>query len=231
VKNGTDFLLTACIDVVVIAIVIGVKKDIPDFELEIASGADFVAGVDEAGRGPLCGPVVAAAVIFPNREIEIPVVIRDSKQMTARQRAAAFDWIINNTVWAVAECSPAEIDEMNILWASMLAMRRAVAKLNVQPQHCLIDGNRVPDEINGTPVVHGDAKSLSIAAASIIAKETRDKIMNDLAKQFPQYGWDKNAGYPTKSHLQAIELYGINQHYRKSYGPVKERMKNENSHN
>jgi ribonuclease HII len=230
VKNGTDFLLTACIDVVVIAIVIGVKKDIPDFELEIASGADFVAGVDEAGRGPLCGPVVAAAVIFPNREIEIPVVIRDSKQMTKRQRSAAFDWIINNTVWAIAECSPAEIDEMNILWASMLAMRRAVAKLNVQPQHCLIDGNRVPDEINGTPVVHGDARSLSIAAASIIAKETRDKIMNDLAKQFTQYGWDKNAGYPTKSHLQAIELYGINQHYRKSYGPVKERMKNENSH-
>ena len=207
------------------------KKDTPDFGLENASGADFVAGVDEAGRGPLCGPVVAAAVIFPNRDIEIPVVIRDSKQMTARQRAAAYDWSVNNTVWAVAECSPAEIDEMNILWASMLAMRRAVAKLNVQPQHCLIDGNRVPDEINGTPVVHGDAKSLSIAAASIIAKETRDKIMDDLAKQFPQYGWDKNAGYPTKSHLQAIELYGINQHYRKSYGPVKERMKNENSHN
>ncbi|MFQ6729715.1 MAG: ribonuclease HII [Alphaproteobacteria bacterium] len=206
------------------------KKDIPNFDLEIASGADFVAGVDEAGRGPLCGPVVAAAVVFPNREIEIPVVIRDSKQMTARQRAAAFDWIINNTVWAVAECSPAEIDELNILWASMLAMRRAIAKLNVQPQHCLIDGNRVPDEINGTPVVHGDARSLSIAAASIIAKEIRDKIMNDLAKQFPQYGWDKNAGYPTKSHLQAIDLYGINQHYRKSYGPVKERMKNENSY-
>ena len=206
------------------------KKDTPDFELENASGADFVAGVDEAGRGPLCGPVVAAAVIFPNRDIEIPVVIRDSKQMTARQRAAAYDWIVNNTIWAVAECSPAEIDELNILWASMLAMRRAVAKLNIQPQHCLIDGNRVPDEINGTAVVHGDARSLSIAAASIIAKESRDKIMNDLAKQFPQYAWDKNAGYPTKSHLQAIDLYGINQHYRKSYGPIKERIKNENSH-
>ena len=206
------------------------KKDIPDFGLENASGADFVAGVDEAGRGPLCGPVVAAAVIFPNRDIEIPVVIRDSKQMTARQRAAAYDWIVNNTIWAVAECSPAEIDELNILWASMLAMRRAVARLNIQPQHCLTDGNRVPDEINGTAVVHGDARSLSIAAASIIAKETRDKIMNDLAKQFPQYAWDKNAGYPTKSHLQAIDLYGINQHYRKSYGPIKERMKNENSH-
>ena len=166
------------------------KKDTPDFSLENISGYNLVAGVDEAGRGPLCGPVVAAAVIFPNRDVEIPVVIRDSKQMTARQRAVAYDWIVNNTVWAVAECSPAEIDELNILWASMLAMRRAVARLNIQPQHCLIDGNRVPDGLNGAPVVHGDARSLSIAAASIIAKETRDKIMNDLAKQFPQYAWD-----------------------------------------
>ena len=205
-------------------------KTTPDFSLEIATGAQLIAGIDEAGRGPLCGPVVAAAVIFPRHDIEIPVIIRDSKQMTPAQRACAYDWITNNTIWAVAECSPAEIDELNILWASMLAMRRAVAKLNTQPQHCLIDGNRVPDGLNGTPVVHGDARSLSIAAASIIAKETRDKIMNDLAKQFPQYAWDKNAGYPTKSHLQAIDLYGINQHYRKSYGPVKERMKNENSH-
>lgn len=212
------------------AIVTDMKKDNPDFSLENISGYNIVAGVDEAGRGPLCGPVVAAAVIFPNRDVEIPVVIRDSKQMTARQRAVAYDWIVNNTVWAVAECSPAEIDELNILWASMLAMRRAVARLNIQPQHCLIDGNRVPDGLNGAPVVHGDARSLSIAAASIIAKETRDKIMNDLAKQFPQYAWDKNAGYPTKSHLQAIDLYGINQHYRKSYGPIKERIKNENSH-
>ena len=206
------------------------KKDVPDFSIENMSGCEFVAGLDEAGRGPLCGPVVAAAVIFPDRNIDIPVVIRDSKQMTKRQRAVAYDWIVNNTIWAVAECSPSEIDELNILWASMCAMKRAAEKLSVNPQYCLADGNRMPDGLIGQPVVRGDAKSLSIAAASIIAKETRDKIMDELAKQFPQYGWDKNAGYPTKSHLQAIEIYGINQHYRKSFGPVKERIKNENTH-
>ncbi len=213
------------------AILRGMKKDIPDFGPDINSGYEIVAGVDEVGRGPLCGPVVAAAVVFPKRDIEIPVVIRDSKQMTPRQRAAAYDWIVQNTIWAVAECSPAEIDELNILWASMLAMRRAVEKLNCDVQYCLVDGNRVPDGITGMSIVKGDAKSVSIAAASIVAKETRDRYMADLAKQYPQYAWDKNAGYPTKSHLQAIEKYGINQHYRKSFGPVKERIKNETSHN
>ncbi len=206
-------------------------KQTPDFSLEIACGANLVAGVDEAGRGPLCGPVVAAAVIFPRHDIEIPVIIRDSKQMTASQRAAAYDWITKNTIWAVAQCTPTEIDELNILWASMTAMKRAVNKLDKRPNHCLIDGNRMPHDLIGTPVIRGDAKSLSIAAASIIAKETRDKIMHDLAKQFPQYGWDKNAGYPTKSHLQAIDQYGINEHYRKSFGPIKERIKNETSDN
>lgn len=207
------------------------KTDNPDFSLEDNSGVALVAGVDEVGRGPLCGPVVAAAVVFPNRDIEIPVIIRDSKQMTPRQRAIAYDWIVQNTIWAVAEATPDEIDELNILWASMLAMRRAVDKLDCDVQYCLVDGNRVPDGLNGAPVVRGDAKSLSIAAASIVAKETRDRYMSDLAKQYPQYAWDKNAGYPTKSHLQAIEKYGINQHYRKSFGPVKERIKNETSHN
>ena len=207
------------------------KKENPDFSLENSTGYDLVVGVDEAGRGPLCGPVVAAAVIFPNRDVEIPVVIRDSKQMTQRQRIAAYDWIVNNTIWAVAECSPAEIDELNILWASMLAMQRAIKKLDLCPQYCLVDGNRLPDGLVGAPIIKGDAKSLSIAAASIVAKETRDRIMANLAKQFPQYAWDKNAGYPTKSHLQAIDLYGINQHYRKSYGPIKKRMKNEIKNN
>ena len=206
-------------------------KAYPDFSLEISTGYDLVAGVDEAGRGPLCGPVVAAAVVFLSRDIEIPVVIRDSKQMTAKQRAQAYDWIVKNTAWAVAECSPSEIDELNILWASMLAMKRAVEKLGLKPQYCLIDGNRLPKDLVGKPVIKGDAKSLSIAAASIVAKETRDRIMCDLAQQFPQYNWDKNAGYPTKSHLQAIEKYGINQHYRKSFGPIKERIKNEIKNN
>lgn len=200
-------------------------KTTPDFSLEIATGAQLIAGIDEAGRGPLCGPVVAAAVIFPRHDIEIPVIIRDSKQMTPAQRACAYDWITNNTIWAVAECSPAEIDELNILWASMTAMKRAINKLPTAPDHCLIDGNRLPPDLIGTAVVRGDTKSLSIAAASIIAKQTRDKIMHLLAQQYPQYGWDKNAGYPTKSHLQAIDQYGINEHYRKSFGPIKERIK------
>lgn len=204
-------------------------KSNPDFSIEL-SNSGVIAGVDEAGRGPLCGPVVAAAVIFPNFDIDIPVVIRDSKQMSVKQRAVAYDWITQNTVWAIGECSPAEIDELNILWASMLAMERAVMGLKIKPNLCLIDGNRVPKNIIGESVVHGDAKSLSIAAASIIAKETRDKIMHELALKYPQYDWDKNAGYPTQSHLHAIEKYGINEHYRKTYGPVKQRIKNENSH-
>lgn len=207
------------------------QKENPDFSLEIASGAKLVAGVDEAGRGPLCGPVVAAAVIFPRHDIEIPVVIRDSKQMTARQRAMAYDWIRQNTIWAVAECTPAEIDELNILQASLTAMTRAVNKLQSKPDHCLIDGNKLPRDLIGTTVVHGDARSISIAAASIIAKETRDKIMHDLAQKYPQYEWDKNAGYPTKSHLQAIAKHGINEHYRRSFRPIKERIENETANN
>ena len=195
-------------------------KTNPTFDYEYEAGG-IVAGVDEAGRGPLCGPVVAAAVIFPDKNIEIPVVIRDSKQMTAAQRDAAYDWITANTVWATGQCSPAEIDELNILWASMRAMERSVDSLALQPNFCLIDGNRVPKNLNGRAVVKGDAKSLSIAAASIVAKVTRDRLMHELALQYPQYNWEKNAGYPTPEHLQAIKKYGINEHYRKSFGPVK----------
>ncbi len=198
---------------------------VADFSIENEIGSKFIAGVDEAGRGPLCGPVVAAAVVFPNREIEIPVVIRDSKKMSAHQRAIAYDWITQNTIWATGQCSPTEIDELNILWASMRAMERAVAGLQQKPDMCLIDGNRVPKNLTGMSVVKGDAKSISIAAASIIAKETRDKIMHELAAQFPMYGWEKNAGYPTAEHLTAIEKYGITEHHRKTYGPVKERIK------
>lgn len=194
---------------------------VADFSIETEIGANFIAGCDEAGRGPLCGPVVAAAVIFPNREIEIPVVIRDSKKMSAAQRAVAYDWITKNTIWATGECTSAEIDELNILWASMRAMERAVAGLGQTPETCLIDGNRVPAGLRGRAIIKGDAKSLSIAAASIIAKETRDKIMRELALEFPQYGWDRNAGYPTTEHIAAIEKYGITPHHRRTFGPVK----------
>ncbi len=205
-------------------------KETPNFSIECNCGYQIVAGCDEAGRGPLCGPVVAAAVIFPRFDVDIPVVIRDSKQMTAHQRDAAYEWITQNTIWAVAECSAAEIDELNILWASMTAMKRAVKKLSTTPQYCLIDGNRMPQDLHGQSVIKGDAKSLSIAAASIIAKVTRDRIMHDLAAAFPMYEWDKNAGYPTTSHLRAIDKYGINEHYRKSFKPIKERIENETTH-
>ncbi len=200
---------------------------VADFSIENEIGANFIAGCDEAGRGPLCGPVVAAAVIFPNREIEIPVVIRDSKKMSAAQRAIAYDWITKNTIWATGQCTSAEIDELNILWASMCAMERAVAGLGQTPDMCLIDGNRVPKNLRGRAIIKGDAKSLSIAAASIIAKETRDKIMRELALEFPQYGWDRNAGYPTAQHLTAIEKYGITKYHRRTFGPIKERIKDE----
>ena len=222
-------------------------KSIPDFSLEIESGFALVAGCDEAGRGPLCGPVVAAAVIFPSfggvaaqavgegsvdKDKTLPAShllgtppkegnITDSKQMSPAQRAAAYDWITANSIWAVGQCSPAEIDELNILQASMLAMKRAIDALPQSPEVVLVDGNRLPVGVTGRPIVKGDSKSLSIAAASIIAKETRDRIMRGLSAEFPCYGWDKNAGYPTAAHLQAIEKHGINQHFRKSYGPIK----------
>lgn len=201
-------------------------RSIPDFCLEKNCGKKIVAGVDEAGRGPLCGPVVAGAVVFLKYDFGDMPIITDSKQMSEKQRDIAFDWITKNPdiVWSVAQCSATEIDELNILRASLTAMERAINGLKIRPEYCLVDGNKMPDNIFGEPVVKGDAKSLSIAAASILAKVTRDRIMHDLAKIFPEYGWDKNAGYPTQQHLQAIEKYGINEHYRKTYKPVKERL-------
>lgn len=201
-------------------------RSVPDFSIEKNSGKKLIAGVDEAGRGPLCGPVVAAAVVFLKYDFDDMPLISDSKQMNEKQRDIAYDWITNNKdiVWSVAQCSATEIDELNILRASLTAMARAVNGLSVKAEYCLIDGNKMPDTIIGMPVVKGDAKSLSIAAASIIAKVTRDRLMHELSKKYPQYGWDKNAGYPTQQHLQAIEKYGINEHYRKTYKPVKERL-------
>ena len=198
-------------------------RSVPDFCIEKNCVEKIIAGVDEAGRGPLCGPVVAGAVVFLKYDFDDMPLISDSKQMSEKQREVAYDWITNNPniIWSVGQCSAAEIDELNILWASMRAMERAVSNLSVKPEHCLIDGNRVPKNLKGTAVVKGDAKSLSIAAASIVAKVTRDRLMYDLAKKYPEYCWDKNAGYPTPEHLLAIEKYGVNEHYRKTFGPVK----------
>lgn len=207
-------------------------RSVPDFSIEIQSGKNIIAGVDEAGRGPLCGPVVAGAVVFLKYDFDNMPLITDSKQMNEKQRNVAYDWITNNKniIWSVAQCSALEIDELNILRASLTAMKRAIDGLKIKPEYCLIDGNKMPDNICGEPVVHGDAKSLSIAAASIVAKVSRDRLMHELSKHFPQYGWDKNAGYPTPQHLMAIQKYGVNEHYRKTFGPVKKILENGEKH-
>jgi len=203
-------------------------SDLPNFDIENELKFKLIAGIDEAGRGPLCGPVIAAAVIIPEKiqfsilNPQFSIKITDSKKLSAKQRVAAFDWILANCYVGIGECSPAEIDEYNILQATMIAMKRAVAALPTSPEFVLVDGNRLPDGVNGKPVVKGDSKSLSIAAASIIAKVTRDRIMEKLHDEFPEYNWQKNAGYPTASHLHAIKNYGINEHYRKSFSPIKD---------
>ncbi|MFZ0097645.1 MAG: ribonuclease HII [Gemmobacter sp.] len=196
---------------------------IPDFSLEAAahaSGARIVAGVDEVGRGPLCGPVTAAAVILD--PACIPPGIADSKALSASRRDQLFDQIMACAQVSVAHASVEEIDALNILQASFLAMRRAVAGLSLAPDHLLVDGNRLPRDLTcrAEAVVKGDARSLSIAAASIVAKVTRDRIMVDLAQQHPGYGWENNAGYPTPEHLAALLNLGVTPHHRRSFRPV-----------
>ena len=171
----------------------------PDFTLESAFDGR-VAGVDEVGRGPLAGPVVAAAVILDHAHI--PEGLDDSKKLTSKKREALLQLIKESAVVSIGQASVDEIDQINILRASHLAMRRAVAGLAERPDHLLIDGTMIPRELNipATAVVRGDCKSLSIAAASIVAKIWRDRLMVDLAQQHPGYGWETYAGYPTNSH-------------------------------
>ncbi len=204
----------------------------PDFsrERELAAKADIgaahpfrIAGIDEVGRGPWAGPVTACAVIldwatFPK---DLAAQLDDSKKLTAKRRAALLPDLTEHATFAVAEASVDEVDALNILQASFLAMRRAVDALPEQPNAALVDGNRDP----GLPcpsrlVIKGDSKSLSIAAASIIAKEHRDEKMAALALDFPDYGWDKNAGYGVKVHREALERLGPTPHHRRSFAPI-----------
>jgi len=192
----------------------------PSFEYENAAydrGYVAVCGCDEAGRGPLCGPVVAAAVILPRDEVIEG--LNDSKKLTEKRREALFDVIRDRAVaYAIAEASPAEIDEINILNASMLAMRRAVEALSVKADYALIDGNCSRGfEIATETVVKGDAKSASIAAASILAKVTRDRQCAELDKLYPEYGIAKHKGYPTKEHMDAVREHGPSPIHRKSF--------------
>ena len=182
-----------------------------------AEGYTAVCGCDEAGRGPLCGPVVAAAVILP-RDTVIEG-LNDSKKLSEKKREALFDIIKEKAVaYAIAEASPSEIDEINILNASMLAMRRAVEALSVKADFALIDGNCSRGfEIPTETVVKGDAKSASIAAASILAKVTRDRQCIELDREYPEYNIAKHKGYPTKEHMDAVRKYGVAPIYRKSF--------------
>ncbi|TNF64745.1 MAG: ribonuclease HII [Rhodobacteraceae bacterium] len=195
----------------------------PDFALEldlIAQGALRVAGVDEVGRGPLAGPVTAAAVVLAPGAI--PEGLNDSKKLTARARDALAERLALCAEVSVAHASVDEIDALNILRASHLAMERAVAALTPAPDFLLIDGNLIPRglTIPSRAVVKGDARSLSIAAASIVAKCARDRIMVDLAQQHPGYGWETNAGYPSKGHRDALRNLGVTPHHRRSFKPV-----------
>lgn len=194
---------------------------IEPFVSQMYSG-DLVAGTDEAGRGPLAGEVVAAAVILdPNNPI---VGLADSKKLSKKKREALFDEIQEKALaYAIASASIEEIDELNILHASMLAMSRSVALLPVSPEHVLVDGNRLPPNLPCTAeaVVKGDARQAAISAASILAKVTRDRSIVELAKTYPEYGFEKHKGYPTALHLEAIRLHGITPIHRRSFGPVK----------
>lgn len=176
------------------------------------------AGCDEAGRGCLSGPVFAAAVILPpNFECE---ALNDSKQLSEKMRNELRTIIEREaTTYAVATCTPQEIDEINILWASMEAMHRAIAMLKLAPEHILVDGNKFKPykDIPHTCVVKGDGKFMAIAAASILAKTYRDEYMKNLHLEFPDYGWDKNKGYPTRVHREGIAKCGVTCHHRKSF--------------
>lgn len=199
----------------------------PDFSVEASLGG-HVAGIDEAGRGPWAGPVVAAAVVLdpPRMPSELIAGLDDSKKLRKPVRELLYDHIRAGAAHGVGLASVEEIDEMNILQATMLAMRRAFAGLPEAPQFAIIDGNRDPGL--GVPtqcLVGGDASSLSIAAASILAKVTRDRIMEGLAGEFPGYGWEANAGYGTKQHQRGLAINGVTPHHRKTFAPIAKLLK------
>ncbi|PZQ95411.1 MAG: ribonuclease HII [Cereibacter sphaeroides] len=197
--------------------------DFPDFEFErlaAAAGASVIVGVDEVGRGPLAGPVTAAAVrLHLDR---IPVGLNDSKQLDRMRREELCEIILTTAEVGIGHASVEEIDAINILRASHLAMCRAIAALPCAADHVLIDGNMIPRDltIRAEAIIGGDARCLSIAAASIVAKVTRDRMMVDLAQQHPGYGWERNAGYPTREHVEALEKFGVTPAHRRSFKPV-----------
>jgi len=203
---------------------------LPDFSLEESLGLStsaVIIGVDEVGRGPLAGPVTAAAVFVDRQKItlDLSTKIDDSKKIPQKKRATISKQIESMAIIGMGWASSGEIDQLNILEATMIAMQRAVLSLRKQiildPDYILIDGNKVPSfDFPSKAIVRGDEKSLSIAAASIVAKSKRDAFMTSLSKLYPCYGWEKNAGYGTREHLVAIERNGITAHHRRSFKPI-----------
>jgi len=203
---------------------------VPDFELEARArdrGFHLIAGVDEAGRGPWAGPVVAGAVILNADDLSGQLLegLDDSKKLSSRKRQELFALLLDCAAIGVGLAEAPEIDEINILQASFRAMERALAGLQPPPDFVLVDGNKLPAlPCAAEFVVKGDSRSLSIAAASIVAKVTRDRIMSGLAVQFPDYGWDRNAGYGTAEHKAALTRWGVTDQHRKSYAPIRKML-------
>ena len=193
-----------------------------EYESELyKNGVKFIAGVDEVGRGPLNGPVVSACVVLPKDFI--PEGLTDSKKLSEKKRDMFYDIIMENALGVgVGMVSPEEIDEINIYEASKKSMILAINNCNHKIDHVLIDAMKLDIDIPSTSIIKGDAKSISIAAASVIAKVTRDRMMYELDKKYPMYGYKDHKGYPTKKHIEAINKYGLIDGYRKTYGPVKE---------
>lgn len=197
--------------------------DLYAYEKELwEKGIDYVGGVDEVGRGPLIGPVVTACVVLPHDFVLEGLT--DSKKLTEKKREQFYDYIMEHAVCVkIGMCSPKRIDEINIYQASREAMIEAIEKVakEIPLEHVLVDAMPLDIDIDTTSIIKGDAKSITIAAASVIAKVTRDRMMIELDHKYPMYGFGKHKGYPTKQHLEAIETYGLIDGYRKTYGPVK----------
>ena len=190
----------------------------PSYKFDEAYESPII-GVDEVGRGPLAGPVISAAIIL-NKEI-IPEGINDSKKLSKKKRIIINEQLVLHHSYAIGVATVEEVDKINILQASLLAMKRAILGLKIVPKSILVDGNKLPDlEYKMYPIVKGDSKSVSIAAASIIAKVYRDKLMEDLSIQYPGYYWEKNSGYGTKQHLLALNNLGVTPIHRKTFAPI-----------
>lgn len=199
-------------------------NDLLEYEKELyKKGLNFIAGIDEVGRGPLCGPVVACACILPiNYQLD---GLNDSKK-SVKKREELYEILIKDALsYGIGIISPKRIDEINILEATKEAMKEAVNNLDIKPEYLLIDAVKLDIDINSTSIIKGDAKSASIAAASIIAKVTRDRMMIELSEMYPEYGFEKHKGYGTKAHIEAVKKFGVKDFYRFTFAPISDLIK------